>query len=42
VVAAFFKALAPAELEAFTQAMAVRRAADEAALKAQAQQGVTR
>jgi hypothetical protein len=38
VVAAFFKALAPAELEAFTQAMAVRRAADEAALKAQAQQ----
>src|SRR3954453_8259872 len=38
VVAAFFKALAPAELEAFTQAMAVRRAADAAALKAQAQQ----
>jgi DNA invertase Pin-like site-specific DNA recombinase len=38
VVAAFFKALAPAELDAFAQAMAVRRAADEAALKAQAQQ----
>src|SRR3954465_13709913 len=37
-VAAFFKALAPAELDAFAQAMAVRRAADEAALKAQAQQ----
>jgi len=37
-VTAFFKALAPAELDAFAQAMAVRRAADEAALKAQAQQ----
>ena len=37
-VAAFFKALAPAELDAFAQAMAVRCAADEAALKAQAQQ----
>jgi DNA invertase Pin-like site-specific DNA recombinase len=37
-VAAFFKALAPAELDVFAQAMAVRRAADEAALKAQAQQ----
>jgi Recombinase zinc beta ribbon domain len=37
-VAAFFTALAPAELDAFAQAMAVRRAADAAALKAQAQQ----
>ena len=37
-VAAFFKALAPAELDALAQAMAVRRAADEATLKAQAQQ----
>src|SRR3954451_18439445 len=38
VVAAFFKALAPAELEAFAQAVAVRCEADEAALNAQAQQ----
>ena len=37
-VAAFFKALAPAELDAFVQARAVRCAADEAALNAQAQQ----
>lgn len=37
-VAAFFKALAPAELDAFAQAIAVRCAADEATLKAQAQQ----
>src|SRR3954470_1368402 len=37
-VAAFFKALAPAELEVFAQAVAVRHAAEEAALKAQAQQ----
>src|SRR3954467_1310985 len=37
-VAAFFEALAPAELDAFVQARAVRCAADEAALNAQAQQ----
>ena len=37
-VAAFFKALAPAELDAFVQARAVRCAADEAALNVQAQQ----
>ena len=37
-VAAFFKALAPAELDVFAQAVAVRHAAEEAALKAQAQQ----
>src|SRR4051812_21512430 len=36
--AAFFKALAPAELDVFAQAVAVRHAAEEAALKAQAQQ----
>src|SRR3954452_224314 len=37
-VAAFFEALAPAELDAFVQARAARCAADEAALNAQAQQ----
>jgi DNA invertase Pin-like site-specific DNA recombinase len=37
-VAAFFKALAPAELDAYARAVALRREADAAALKAQAQQ----
>ena len=37
-VAAFFKALAPAELDAFARATAARREADDAALQAQAQQ----
>ena len=37
-VAAFLKALAPAELDAFARAIALRRTADEATLKAQAQQ----
>jgi DNA invertase Pin-like site-specific DNA recombinase len=37
-VAAFFKALAPAELDAFARATAARCEADDAALQAQAQQ----
>ena len=37
-VAAFFKALTPAELDAYTQAVSLRREADAAGLKAQAQQ----
>jgi len=37
-VAAFFKALAPAELDAYARAVATRRAVDDAMLRAQAQQ----
>jgi DNA invertase Pin-like site-specific DNA recombinase len=37
-VAAFFKALAPAELDAYARAVATRREADDAMLRAQAQQ----
>src|SRR5689334_17389242 len=37
-VAAFFKALAPAELDAYARAVAIRREADGAVLRAQAQQ----
>ncbi len=37
-VAAFFKALAPAELDAYARAVATRREADDATLRAQAQQ----